>query len=599
MSTSDVILSQDDFVSSQWQEVIKECELRECIEYSEQFQKKSQEAGASGDAKNQKLFAVLAHITGVALISDKYEEFVARGLILSDEDLTFFKEVTPEISDPELKARVADIIWIRQRQGNYQMAQVAVQSYLESAQQLEYPKQWNRCYCRIKRALNLAASLGKTNLTNVIKHIEVVLDKYNGEEPSLLSAKLMQLLLEQKQGDPSKYAELAEKAATNAEKTQDWDIARIYWEIKAKWHRQEKKKDDERKALMFAAETYVKESEDFLNCSQVSYINVCDSLKRAIEALRKVPSTEERRKELHKTMLEYQPKCLAEMNVISQSVDISLIVKEARDMVKNKNLYDALFALAIGNSLPRVSDLRKQVEESSNEFVFQALMPKIMMNENGEIVARQPWMFSNDPKQVEDAIRAKMFEYARNFSWFTQAQAVIEPARYQINLEHYTLVNDFFPIVANNPFIPEGREDIYAQGLHAGLKGDFLVASHLLIPQIENSIRYLLEQRGFITSGLDDRGIQDKHDINTLLRERRSELEEIFGSEDIVFNLEGLLVQRFGANLRNLMAHGLIDYKGFFSLEGSYLWWLTLHLCCLPIISAIYNSENETSKQSE
>jgi hypothetical protein len=32
------------------------------------------------------------------------------------------------------------------------------------------------------------------------------------------------------------------------------------------------------------------------------------------------------------------------------------------------------------------------------------------------------------------------------------------------------------------------------------------------------------------------------------------------------------------------MAHGLI-YGGFITLEISYLWWLTLHLCCLPILA--------------
>lgn len=599
MSTSDIILSRDDFLSSQWQEVIKECEPRECSRYSTQFQKKSQEAEVSGDAKNKKLFAVLACMTSVSLISDKYEEFLARGLILSDEDLNFFKEVTPEISDPELQARVADIIWIRQR--NYQMAQVAVESYLKSAEKLEDPQSWTQCFDRIKRALDLAASLGKTNahFTDVIKYIEVVLDRYDGEDPLFLSAKLMELLLEQQQGDSSKYALLAQKIATNAEADHNWRKARIYWEIKAKWHRREKKKDDEGAARICAAETYVKESEDFLNSSQVSYINVCDRLQKAIEALRKVPGTEERRKELHKNLLESQPKCLTEMKVISQSVDISPIVKEARDMVQNKNLYDALFALAIKNPLTKASDIRQQVEESSKNYIFRALIPRTMMNEKGEVVARQPSRFSNDPKQVEDAIRAEMFEHAMRFSWFTQAEAIIEPARYQINLEHNTIVNDFFPIVANNPFIPEDREKIYAQGLHAGLKGNFLVASHLLIPQIENSIRYLFEQKGLITSGLDDEGIQDKQNINTLLKERRSESEEILGSEDIVFNLEGLLVQRFGANLRNRMAHGLIDYNGFFSLEVSYLWWLTLHLCFRPIIAAINKSQDEASKQSE
>ncbi len=149
-------------------------------------------------------------------------------------------------------------------------------------------------------------------------------------------------------------------------------------------------------------------------------------------------------------------------------------------------------------------------------------------------------------------------------------------------------MEDFAFIVINNPFIPPGREMIYARGLLEGLRGDFLVSTHLLIPQIEHSIRYLMEQQGCIVSGLDDRGVQDEHNINVLIR--RPELVEILG-EDIVFDLKGLLVHRFGTNLRNHMAHGLVEYNGFFTDDNSYLWWLTLHLCCLPIIKLNYQSE--------
>ena len=39
---------------------------------------------------------------------------------------------------------------------------------------------------------------------------------------------------------------------------------------------------------------------------------------------------------------------------------------------------------------------------------------------------------------------------------------------------------------------------------------------------------------------------------------------------------QGLLVERFGANLRNLVAHGLIPHNGFYTHQASYLWCLIL-----------------------
>lgn len=46
-----------------------------------------------------------------------------------------------------------------------------------------------------------------------------------------------------------------------------------------------------------------------------------------------------------------------------------------------------------------------------------------------------------------------------------------------------------------------------------------------------------------------------------------------------MFDLQGLLVERFGHNLRNRVAHGLIDYVPCYSYESEYLWWIVLRLC--------------------
>jgi hypothetical protein len=62
---------------------------------------------------------------------------------------------------------------------------------------------------------------------------------------------------------------------------------------------------------------------------------------------------------------------------------------------------------------------------------------------------------------------------------------------------------DWDPLVTDNPFIPPGRERIFAEGLHAGLMGNLLVAVHLLVPQFENSIREILTRAGAITSKLN------------------------------------------------------------------------------------------------
>ena len=77
---------------------------------------------------------------------------------------------------------------------------------------------------------------------------------------------------------------------------------------------------------------------------------------------------------------------------------------------------------------------------------------------------------------------------------------------------------------------------------------------------------------------------------------QRQETTSVWG-EDLTFDLRGLLVERFGTNLRNRLAHGLVDEREFESWQGPYLWWLALRLYVWPILMRI-SSEQRTSGTS-
>jgi len=201
-------------------------------------------------------------------------------------------------------------------------------------------------------------------------------------------------------------------------------------------------------------------------------------------------------------------------------------------------------------------------------------------------------MHSDNLEEVEKAIQEHMYKQAA-FHHQIYTLSLIEPIRNQLNLDHNFRLQDFLRIVSNNPIVPAGREHIFAQGLKLGMEGDYLNAIHLLIPQIENSIRHILTQMGEVPSGIDSKGIQDERSLNlTLYPPYSSYLEKVFG-EDIIFDLRGLLVERFGANLRNRMAHGLMDHNSFYCVEVPYLWCLVLKICCLPIIKQIKDKQAE------
>ncbi|MEG4111325.1 MULTISPECIES: DUF4209 domain-containing protein [unclassified Microcoleus] len=599
MSPLNQPLTKDDFNNTCWYDLVNSSERKDCLTYYSAFWEKSQEAQGAGNLREQEVFAILAAVTNAAIKPESTEEFFADIFKnLTDEQLDFLAEIAPKISDPELQARVADILWVRRRDNR--MAQLAISAYLQSATTLESPDHWSDFVDRIERALRLARKIRHQDKV-VFAHIEAVLDRYQGEDPLWLSAKLMQLLQEYRFGEPAKYAALSSKAATLAESTSHWPRARTLWSIKAIWHRIEKDYTKELDASMSAAETYVKEAEAALTRTPPSYMAASQFLQQAVEAFRRIRGTREetvgakaRAEEVHRLLLEYQQKTLNEMITSSHDIDISEQVEEARNHVRGKDFQEALFALALLGAPTDVSRLRQQVQQQAREFVVSHLFPVFMVNEMGKVIARQPGsVLSSNPEEAEAATR---FEMCRNAIYYQnlQAQAYIEPARAQINLEHGVRLNDIFSIVSHSPFIPPNREYLFAKGLYAGLTGDFFTSTHILIPQLENSVRYIMWRRGIITSGLDDSGIQTEHNLNSTLY--HPEITSIFDDENMLFDLKCLLVEHAGSNLRNRMAHGLINDGEFMSPLMSYIWWLTLRLCCLPIV--IHQQRVEQSQTS-
>jgi hypothetical protein len=603
MEFKNIPLSKPDFDACKWEEVIDQCPKKECFSYSDLFFVKAKEADANGDSKTYELFTLLAAVTAFSLRSDSNDDpYGPTERVLEDvleSHLEALGDIASTVKDAEMRARIADLLWVKKH--DFRKAELAIEAYLESAKILEDPDNWLACADRIERATRIAVSIGPSNkaFTQVFSYIESVLDKYNGEDPLFLSSRMMELLLEFSQGDPIKYAALAEKAATRSEAEANWHKARTYWEIKARWHEKEKNADSKREALVKAAECYVKEAEFSLTKQNPSYLAAVIHLRKAIEAHRRIGGTKARVEELHKVLLEYEAESVKELKPISTSLNASAKVREEIEKsvatVKGKDFQDALFELALMLRLPKVDDLRIQARKSASEHPLQHLITAMAIDRQGKVVGKRPSMLSENEEDVDAALRGEMFFHA-GISENIDVNWTLLPVIRQIVIEHPCRLNDILPIVSNNPLVPEGREMLYAKGLQAGIRSDLDIAAHFLIPQFEHSIRYILAQRGVITSSIDQDGIQQEYDLNKTLY--MSEVKDAFGT-DVVFHLQRLLVEPLGGNLRNKMAHGLMSSEEFFSIPVAYLWWLILKLLCLPIIAYQREKASQSAESSE
>jgi len=523
---------------------------------------------------------------------------------LSESDLDALAGVVHEIADADFRARVADILWECKR--DHKMAELAVHAFIEAAEKIKTDDLWPPYTERLERAAHLAAKLGfdKPLHQKVLGVVEGAIAEFeNSLKSGLLCRSLMHIALAHEAGDTLRYAKLSEQLATQFAAAGNWDFSEMYWQLAEQWYRRRKEEEEARHCQLAGAECLISKAEQGLANEKLGPSFAAHWMGAGVEALRQARVPSERIKEVHRRFLELQRQALGTLNPMELNVDAIPGFRETEEQVRKAAVehvtgYSSERAVVRFAHIARPTDaahLREQVEEQSKQFIWDKIVGTEALDHTGKVADKIP-PTGFGPEDVEaDAMRKKMILQAKEIGWQLPVFWRIEPARLAILKEHLIRRRDLFFLVAHNPFISAGHEGIYLRGLQAGFFGDWLVAMHLLIPQIEASIRYVFQQHDLVTSTLESDGTQKERDLNQLLW--MPELEQIFGP-DIAFDLRGILIERFGDNMRNEFAHGLMREGAFYQPTAVYLWWLVLHLCVTGHVQTRKLSENTEDKAS-
>lgn len=587
----------EDFALCNWKNLPSEVERRESFEYSSRCNARAAEAEGAENERVGAVWRLLGAVTSTALrAGNKSEPFVADWLAsFSNEHLALFAAIMPEVEDAELRARLCDVLWMRQR--NVEMARCAVDSYLDSARTLEGPgtrrSHWRASADRYERATHIGRSLGRESpeFKKAVAAAEEVVSRLNGEDDSLLSAALMELLQDHEQGDGMLYAPLCAKASERGEGSQKWEVARRYRNVEAEWYFQAKQDEEGRRARLEVAELYAREGKARIeSAGAAKYLQACPHLEKAIKAMRDIggPGTRERIAELYRLLREWQKSANDELSALSprRTIDMGEAGSElcdiAMEAVRGKDLLEAVANLGQLPLAKGSARFRAQTEEHVRTSFTAMLFPFKSHSSVGMVSGRPPRGPMTEEERLQAEVEHQTHSHANEIRHY-HTRLMLEPALAQINAEHNAHIYDLRPLVLDNPFVPLGREFLFLKGLHAGLTGDIVTGVHILMPQIENSLRHLLEQHGVTTSSMTRQETQNWFDLNRMLTtpEIASKLAELL-DEDVVFHLKSVLVDHFGANLRNELAHGTLgvgEFNGFYYSQCLFAWWLTLNLC--------------------
>ena len=593
-------ITSDDFAAVDVEAPIRDSRNVDCLTLGSLYQTAASEAEANGDEAAAKVFALLFNIAniwfkpedraepyGPLYVSDQHRALIPADL--RGEQSAAIAELVPAIRNRGLRARLADIAWQNDRK-LASMSQHAIDAYCDSVRLVLDGKAEFSDVDRgasgyegsrmLRRACQLAHATGwkDPGASELRALIGTVIRDAIDRVDHRGFLDVSEVALGFRIDDPAAIALDAEKFATSGDV--DPHSSHDLWELAARAHSGLQNAQDRDRCLVGAAESYLRIAEAEGGEGMVAAAAIMD----AIQALRALPNTGQRRKELERRLRHAQASVRDEMGSFSTSFDVTDFIQRARESVGGKSLAQALGEFAALTPSPHPEDLREQARRVAAENPLSSIMPSTMVDDDAKVVAKSPGMVG-DESNTELALHHLIARH-EGLRRHIAVRGLIEPARHVFQAEHPLDERHLRLIVAMTPFVSADRVDLVTMGLARFFGGDFFSALHILVPQIEHSLRHILKHVGVDPSTIRDDMTQEDRTLSPMLTQERGSLEGVLGPA-IVFEIENLFVFRAGPVLRHRLAHGLVSADECYDSDSIFACWFIYRLFCLPLFSAL------------
>ncbi|MEJ2745105.1 MAG: DUF4209 domain-containing protein, partial [bacterium] len=247
---------------------------------------------------------------------------------------------------------------------------------------------------------------------------------------------------------------------------------------------------------------------------------------------------------------ELGPKVRAGMKRISHKVKIPIqdFNSDIEKMVEG-NVEEVMARIA-AEYVPRCNKIEKQLRDASKEAPLISMATKLDIDHDGCVVSKvgplEEDVDGNIIKEISsDMIRSSVY-----------SGAVLDRMISKFDLKEDEVVDYLFL----SPVFKTEQKSILLSAVHAYLQKDFVVAIHLLVPQIEAAIRNLVELSGGpILKPSREGGFQLKN-LDDLLR--AEEVNQTIGPK-IARYFCVVLTDKRGWNVRNIVCHGILAHDRF------------------------------------
>ena len=476
--------------------------------------------------------------------------------LLNSENVDEWAEVAESVEHPLLKARFADAVWeLGRRLGSarkdrYRFGRIASESYLELAGRTgNNPLEIINASAR---NIRLAIKLGAGDLVgHGFEFLMQYADSVEQAHVGLWSAPFDRLLglngLSEEQRERILDRHTQRFSATVA----GGDIFRmeVIGPSFAKYFH-DRRQYQRAKEITFAYGEAILKSAASLNASLATH-----HIEGVLEAYRRVGLKEET--DRVRLLLEEKGKgVIAEMKSqrFEIRLDLAAINTAIAEMIDVSNPLVALYRLA-NNCAPHPEKFEAEFEAATEGLLYHRLIPVSIIGDDGLTV-------TTIETYDQDKEGRLVMEFARDMN--------LKTTFFLSGLEEWKKKFELggipdTPSLFDSLLIPPDRVTLFREGLLAFEQEDYVKCIHVLVFQVENSLRELLRILGRPVSKSTDDGNQPKN-MNDVLYD--PVVKDALDPKLWSF-LKVLYTDNRGMNLRNLVAHGVAPAAAFNRVNAS------------------------------
>jgi len=501
----------------------------------------------------------------------------------TDEMLDYVEERANVTQNPILKARYSDVIWERRKR--HECARQAVGGYLAAANH----------YARLGWGIETAKAIARA--LELCLHLN---DKELLAQPlSLLRSLLLRFT---KADDPQRGLELADIAlklpssawAPSLDKTVRQYLGRAvrYYgsqtgnnpylertalEMCLALHRRSRQDARVTATLRSKAASFEREATDRERDSNVAAAALYGDAVGIYQQLGDRGKVDE----LQLRIRECNRKGASEFGVISTEIKIPTDdLERVISLYTERDTRDAL-ALLSQSFIPNVDKVRGQTKELKEKTPLQFLLP-IGTYSDGRLVGRA---LSDTDIFEQNVTRSLVLYHTLNAQIIADIIARLK--------ERGMGPNELADFLLASPVLAAARKEVLERAIERYLAGDYISSIHIVVPELEHTIRSILPRLGQADTKVDRKtGVMRVKPLDDVLRTPK--LRKGIG-EDVCRYLYIVLVDQDGLNVRNDVAHGVMALERLNMTTATLLLHLLLILTQLQFVATGPNgSENET-----